>query len=327
MPPPVKLQIFVSSTFTDLRQERQAAVEAILDNGHIPAGMELFAAGSEEQLKVIRTWIDESDILVLLLGGRYGSVEPKSQKSYTQLEYEYAEATGKPLFAIVMTDESRQRRVESGESLLDLTEQSHQSRLQDFKAGVTSKMCRFAHDTKDLRLEIGRSIRQLEGTHSFSGWQRGLDTAKTLAEVTAMASRIDELQESVRKLELENTSLRQKSKKAMSFGERSFEEVLLDLSSQKVQLRNGSRVVEVSLAEALDVCASTLTAGISDAPITDDAGRQLFRDVAAPLCVYGMTEKERAPSKSPWTKYVLSEQGKRFVAEFRRRKGGDKQAR
>lgn len=53
-----KLQVFVSSTYTDLIEERQAAVEAILDAGHIPAGMELFKAGNESQLKTIYKWID-----------------------------------------------------------------------------------------------------------------------------------------------------------------------------------------------------------------------------------------------------------------------------
>jgi hypothetical protein len=70
--------------------ERQAAVEAILRAGHIPAGMELFAAGDESQLETIRRWIDDSDVFMLILGGRYGSIEPKSGKSYLQLEYEYA---------------------------------------------------------------------------------------------------------------------------------------------------------------------------------------------------------------------------------------------
>ena len=42
-----KLQVFVSSTYTDLIEERQAAVQAILDAGHIPAGMELFKLGME----------------------------------------------------------------------------------------------------------------------------------------------------------------------------------------------------------------------------------------------------------------------------------------
>jgi hypothetical protein len=34
-----KLHVFVSSTFSDLVPERQAAVEAILTAGHIPAGI------------------------------------------------------------------------------------------------------------------------------------------------------------------------------------------------------------------------------------------------------------------------------------------------
>jgi hypothetical protein len=67
-----KLQVFVSSTFTDMLLERQAAVDAILRAGHIPAGMELFAAGDESQLETIRRWIDDSDVFMLILGGRYG---------------------------------------------------------------------------------------------------------------------------------------------------------------------------------------------------------------------------------------------------------------
>ena len=62
-----KLQIFVSSTFTDLLVERQAAVQAILRAGNIPAGMELFSAGNKSQLETIKKWIEESDIYVLIL--------------------------------------------------------------------------------------------------------------------------------------------------------------------------------------------------------------------------------------------------------------------
>src|ERR1700751_4385994 len=100
--PKRKLQVFVSSTYSDLREERQAAVEAILTAGHIPAGMELFAAGDQSQMNVIKRWIDESDVFLLILGGRYGSIDPKSKKSYIQLEYEYACEMGKALFAVVI---------------------------------------------------------------------------------------------------------------------------------------------------------------------------------------------------------------------------------
>lgn len=49
-----RLQVFVSSTYRDLIFERQAAVEAILTAGHIPAGMELFTSGDESQMEVIK---------------------------------------------------------------------------------------------------------------------------------------------------------------------------------------------------------------------------------------------------------------------------------
>jgi hypothetical protein len=99
-----RLQVFVSSTYTDLKEERQAAVSAILTAEHIPAGMELFTAGDESQMDVIKQWIDESDVYLLILGGRYGTIEPKSGKSYTQLEYEYAVDKGMPLFACVINE-------------------------------------------------------------------------------------------------------------------------------------------------------------------------------------------------------------------------------
>src|SRR4029078_12754909 len=97
--------------YTDLKDERQAAVGAILTAGHIPAGMELFAAGDESQMNVIKRWIDESDVFLLILGGRYGSIEPKSQKSYIQIEYEYALEQGKPLFAVVIAEDYLEQKV------------------------------------------------------------------------------------------------------------------------------------------------------------------------------------------------------------------------
>ena len=97
-----KLQVFISSTFTDLIDERQAAVEAILKSGNIPAGMELFTAGNESQLQVITRWIDESDIYLLILGGRYGTIEEISGQSYIELEYDYAVSQNKPFLVLLL---------------------------------------------------------------------------------------------------------------------------------------------------------------------------------------------------------------------------------
>lgn len=42
-----RYQVFISSTFRDLQQERQAVLRAVLELDHMPAGMELFPAGDD----------------------------------------------------------------------------------------------------------------------------------------------------------------------------------------------------------------------------------------------------------------------------------------
>ena len=76
-----KFQVFISSTSDDLKEERKIAIEAILDAGHIPAGMEIFKGGGEKW-ETIQKWIDDSDIYVLILGGRYGSTDKQTNLSY-----------------------------------------------------------------------------------------------------------------------------------------------------------------------------------------------------------------------------------------------------
>lgn len=166
-----KLQVFVSSTFTDLIEERQAAVEAILSSGNIPAGMELFSAGDESQMTIIKRWIDESDVYMLILGARYGSVEPTSGKSYTQLEYEYAIEKGKPFFAVVLSDDFIDRKVkEKDRSVL---ESENNKELKLFKELVTSKMVKFCHDKKDIKIAVHETLSQFEYEKKLVGWIRG----------------------------------------------------------------------------------------------------------------------------------------------------------
>src|ERR1700736_478330 len=126
-----KFQVFVSSTYKDLQAERQAVVQAILMSGHIPAGMELFAAGDKSQIETIRRWIEESDVFMLILGGRYGSIDPESGHSYIQLEYEFAAEKNKPYFAVVIDDVALDRKVaDQGKEVLEL---EHPDLFKSFK--------------------------------------------------------------------------------------------------------------------------------------------------------------------------------------------------
>ncbi len=182
-----KLQVFVSSTFSDLIKQRQAAVEAILAAGHIPAGMELFTAGDESQMEVIKQWIDESDVYLLILGGRYGSIEPKTGKSYTQLEYEYALAQGKPVFACVIKDGAIDERVKAeGKEVLEL---ENPQKLKEFRAEVLSKMSEFWEDTKDIKITITGKLSQLMKRENLVGWVR----PNTQSNLPALADEIARL--------------------------------------------------------------------------------------------------------------------------------------
>ena len=68
-----RYQVFVSSTYADLKEERRAVIQTVVELDCIPAGMELFPAADEEQLAFIKRVIDDCDYYLLIIGGRYGS--------------------------------------------------------------------------------------------------------------------------------------------------------------------------------------------------------------------------------------------------------------
>jgi nucleoside 2-deoxyribosyltransferase len=189
-----KLQVFVSSTFEDLKEERQAAVSTILESGHIPAGMELFSATDQTQKEVIKKWIDESDVYMLILGGRYGSIDPDSGNSYTEWEYNYATEVKKPLFAVVINDDALDAKVaKDGRSMI---EQINPQLLTEFRTTVLSNMSSFFSDYKDIKLAIWQSITELNGRENLVGWVSGSevpDDQKLLIENAKLEGKIDEL--------------------------------------------------------------------------------------------------------------------------------------
>lgn len=166
-----KYQIFISSTFTDLKEERQAAVQAILKKGHIPAGMELFTAGDKSQWEVIKEWIDDSDIYLLILGGRYGSIDKSTGFSYTEMEYNYAIEKGKPFFALSLTDEILDKKPIEIIKDFDLKN----SKYIAFKEKIKTKMCSFPNNIDQLKNEINYSLDNLisKNKNKMQGWIKG----------------------------------------------------------------------------------------------------------------------------------------------------------
>ena len=93
-----RYQVFVSSTYNDLIDERKEATQAILKCNCFPAGMELFPASNKKQWNVIKQVIDDSDFYLLILAGRYGSLgvdDFGTKVGYTEMEFDYALSKGK----------------------------------------------------------------------------------------------------------------------------------------------------------------------------------------------------------------------------------------
>lgn len=184
-----RYQIFISSTFTDLKVERQRLVESILTAGHIPAGMELFAAENEAQLKIIQEWISSSDAFCLLLGGRYGSIEPNTGLSYVELEYKYASSLGKPIFSIVLSDSYIESKVNLA-GYKQIVELNNQNLYADFKKSITSYLVSFVDNIDQIERAVFPSLRKIEEKMLTGGWVRWDGAAEDFTLPGAVSARV-----------------------------------------------------------------------------------------------------------------------------------------
>jgi hypothetical protein len=64
-----RYQVFVSSTFRDLQDERQEVMQALLELNCVPSGMELFPAANEDQWTLIKSVIDDCDYYLVVHPG------------------------------------------------------------------------------------------------------------------------------------------------------------------------------------------------------------------------------------------------------------------
>ena len=196
-----KVQVFVSSTYADLIEERQAAVSAILKAGHIPAGMELFTAGDESQMETIKRWIDESDVFMLILGGRYGSIELTSSLSYTELEYDYAVNSGKPYFAVVIDEAALKQKVK--ERGVEVIETVYTRELEAFRKKVLSRISAFFSNAQDIKLAVYETLSDIVFRYDLKGWVSGDE----IPDIQSFTEQINKLREENKRLAEDRAAL------------------------------------------------------------------------------------------------------------------------
>ncbi len=162
-----RYQIFISSTFADLIEERKAIMEAILDLNGFPAGMEMFPANDSEQFEYIKTIIDESDYYVLVIAGRYGSLA-EDGISYTEKEYDYAMEKGIPVLVFVRNDiENILVKNTDGDP-------DKKKKLEAFKnKAMKNKLAKYWETSDQLKYAVSSSLLKIFRTNPKLGWIRG----------------------------------------------------------------------------------------------------------------------------------------------------------
>lgn len=184
-----KHQVFVSSTYRDLVDERKEVIHALLELDCIPSGMELFPATDEDAWSLITEVIDGCDYYVLILAGKYGSTN-KEGLGYTEMEFDYAVSKSMPIICFLHGDigDLPSSKVESSEI--------GRERLEAFRTKAQDKHCKYWSSAHDLGGKVSRSLIQLKKKHPSDGWVPGRYAAdqKLLSEVESMRARIAELE-------------------------------------------------------------------------------------------------------------------------------------
>jgi hypothetical protein len=162
-----KYQVFLSSTFRDLIEQREALIKVCLRMGHMPVGMEMFNPADEEQWKVITRAIENSDYYCIIVAHRYGSMV--KNVSYTEKEYSYAMKIGVPAIRFMLRGNAPwpSEHTEDGEPARSL--------LKKFKLRLMKKPVGFWSTTEELQASFAIAFPEAINIHPRPGWVRVAD--------------------------------------------------------------------------------------------------------------------------------------------------------
>ncbi len=205
----VKYQVFISSTYTDLRDERQEAIRAVLKLGHIPSGMEWFSASPDSQFEVIKPLIDQCDYYLLILGGRYGTPAPDGV-GYTEKEFDYAVQKGKRVIVFPHENPS----ILAANRCEDTDEGKAKLRAFRDKA-MKDRLVSFWKTPQDLRAEVLSSLSETIKQYPETGWIRAdtiapnkmVELEKLKSDLKSKDREIVQLQARLKDLQSQNISL------------------------------------------------------------------------------------------------------------------------
>ena len=193
-----KHQVFVSSTYEDLQDERREVMRVLLDLDCIRSGMEMFPAADEDQWSLIKGVIDDCDYYIVIIAGRYGSVRSEGV-SYTEMEYSYAVENDKPVVAFLHSDPGSipGKHIEETEE--------GKAKLEAFRALVRQKMCKGWTTPHEFGSHVVISLTRLRKKHPGVGWVRGdqVPDREATAEILGLRKQIEHLKNKLNEVRTE----------------------------------------------------------------------------------------------------------------------------
>jgi hypothetical protein len=322
-----RYQVFISSTYRDLKDERRKVTLSVMELDCIPAGMELFPAADEEQFEFIKKVIDDCDYYLVIVGGRYGSVD-STGVSYTEKEYDYAVSRGIKVIALIHDDPDA---IPFGKSESD---PAVREKLDVFKKKLaTGRLVKYWKHPNELSSAVLSSLSKTIKLYPAVGWIRGnraasepllneinelrkltADLQKQLQEATPAPPPIDDLAGMDDRFEIKGTYFERFDRSKSSWSTTVTWRQIFEYLGPYLRQIPTSETVKNVLTLAVTKNHATYASGNS--PEMDD---QLFQTISVQLQALGLVKTQYAESTSGgWYMYwSLTPAGERLMVQLR----------
>lgn len=150
--PPPAYRVFISSTYEDMKEFRDAAAEALTNVEAVPMGMERFTASTQPVIDKCFEELRQCQFCVCLLGFRYGSLYKDSGLSYSELEFNEAERLGIPTLVFIKSGSINSEKIDISDlSRLD----KYKKKLQN---SASNRLTASFTTPEDLRDKLTRAL-------------------------------------------------------------------------------------------------------------------------------------------------------------------------
>lgn len=166
--------VYISSTFNDLRAERDAAYRAVRRLRHDAIAMEDYVAADERPLERCLADVRRCDIYIGILAWRYGYVPPGRSRSITELEFREALKEKKKCL-IFMQDESIKPRS---------TGRADRQHILQLRATLGKRfLASFFTTSDDLAARVTASVANVFGELSEAIGKLDMPVSRVIAEI------------------------------------------------------------------------------------------------------------------------------------------------